>query len=228
MLNVVAPVITAPAQALLGLLAVVAELFAQSSGAVANDPADPDYQTKTVLRRRHWDFEPLKPDGDQRLLWLIGLSRTLLDAEAKLNAVVRAYERALGASAAGEPVALTLRLEEAEGYASAFGRTSIQVVESANRAANALNELADTGALLEPEPESRRGPISSSLLDLLDAQARDRLYRAGVPVATLRETQVRGLFPAHASAQLAERLEATIEPTGSFGEAMTVWRPSVD
>ncbi len=205
-----------------GLAAALAGVYAWAANQFANDPADPDYDRRAVVRSlplnvSHFSPSPVSSD-------LARLSVSLSEATGWIRATVRAFERAQGAAEAGNGVIAGERLAETQqlaGEAAHFVEDSARRFESTGRTFERLGaDLPWVQEVVALQPLS---------LEMLGYEVLGFIYVAGLPLKDFKRASEasthRGDMPAGMSANQA--CIASADASRGFAQFLRGWGPDV-
>jgi hypothetical protein len=121
-----------------GLAAALAGVYAWAANEFANDPADPNYDRRAVVRSLPLDVSHVSREPVPRNL--ARLSVSLSDATAWIRATQRSFERAQGAAEAGDGGMASERLTETRQLA----RGAAQRIEDSARRFESTSQTIET------------------------------------------------------------------------------------
>jgi hypothetical protein len=211
------------------------ELWARDTQRIVNDPAQPDFRTRTRAQPR-----PLYP-------WVFGVSvpeqaatsaaTELNQASAQIRAMVTARERAWGARDRDESDWEALQLRSAADFASSAAADLRTAAERIVAFASAL-EASQFRAVLREREEIRaeaellpRGDQPLELLfkqgpeSYLPAESLALLYGAGVRIETLRRPPQSLPRSSDPLGDTASRFREARQPLGSFAATLDAVSP---
>lgn len=218
-------------------LAVSLAELGRRAGELADDPPSKSYRSETHIRRREFDLAGLKaraygvqldleryPIGAALQERAADFAIASLDCAAKLDAMVRAFERAQGAAEAGEEEYVQIRAAEAWRYSRETAVALDGVVGASSQFAEVVRSDDALGSSTR-EPEiidelRNRRPLDRYLSDA----ALSLLYVAGVPIKEVKafETTRASDDPWGETARAADELGSD---AGLVAEDLRGWEP---
>lgn len=205
-----------------GLAAALAGAYAWAANEFANDPADPDYDHRAVVRSVTLTVSHAPPDpasGD-----LARLSVSLSESTGWIRATLRSFERTQGAAQAGNVGVASERLTETRQLARG---AAPRVEDSARR----FESTARTFQRLGPDLPWAHEVVTVQPLtaELLGYEVLGFIYLAGFPLTDFERaaqaTTRRGDMPAQVSATQA--CIDSADASRSFAQFLREWEPDL-
>jgi uncharacterized protein YegP (UPF0339 family) len=205
---------------------VLARGAARVKQRTANDPPREDFDRRTYLRQRRVAPSPILellaslPRDDETLRYMgvaescVQLGMELARDETSEAAMLRAFERAAGATRARDGVRTAERLAEVTRFAE---RAAGQLTE-----VTGLMQQLSEGLVGLPVERIASSVEGESLDSLLPDDVLARIYRAGVKIGELREARVRERS-SDPSRLFALTLDEGVGALAAYSEALRQW-----
>lgn len=201
------------------LVGFLAEDQAIVAAHIAADPPRKDFEVETRARSAVIDPAPLGRDAMAVAAreTIVALDR----ADAQLDAMIRAIERAQGAALALNDDIRDQRVAEAFAFAQNAGEWLAAFQDSGAYLAERLEEGEETRRTRVVRPATADGRRGQPLADLLPDSVQATLYRAGVPIGRLRAPlKIEGEIPTQPLLAFTYNLRGSALQAGSYGREL--------